>query len=227
MARERDPRDHSPSAKRVARSRSRSRSPKHSPEAQKPWTYHPKVLFDHQCEYLYKVFSKSVTEINEKEGRPTITVFGEKVLEPRLKAYYAKTDEKYVYSGTEQKSHPFTPELDELNALAQALVPSGHTFERVLVNYYRDGKDRIGLHCDSDAMDGYIVSFTCYPPESERKAANKAAGKKTDSYRRKFVIKDKKGKKVDEIWMEQGSAIVMAPGMQATHKHEVPKTMQV
>lgn len=246
------------------------------------WKVHNCLFTSDKSRDYYQRLSKMVQSIVDKEGRPTIQVYGKSVLEPRLKAYFSEVDESYVYSGTAQVSHGWPVELQELEQMAHSLVlkenpitPSLTTscststsatstasttsaastasatnaasaasaanaasadaatrtpamtstktrFPRALVNYYRNGQDNIGAHRDSDAMDGYIVSFTFYedntPPNEKRK----------------FVIRDNdinhppvhssNGDIVVEIWMEQGSAIIMKPGMQRLFKHQVPPT---
>ncbi|QFS50864.1 alpha-ketoglutarate-dependent dioxygenase AlkB [Nostoc sphaeroides] len=43
---------------------------------------------------------------------------------------------------------------------------------------------------------------------------------------RKFQIKPRNGKPTD-FWLEHGSLLVMHPGCQSTHLHQVPKTNKV
>jgi alkylated DNA repair dioxygenase AlkB len=127
------------------------------------------------------VLSKLVAQINEEHGRPTIKVFGKDHLEPRLKAYFSASNDpskKYVYSNAAQTSHGWPDVVRELSELGSRLVP-GHSFPRALVNYYRSGGDSVGKHRDSDAMKGYILSFTCYPPSSAAASSSSSSSSST------------------------------------------------
>ena len=80
----------------------------------------------------------------------TITVWGKRHLQPRLSAWYG--DAAYTYSGLALAPSPFTPlQLEIKQALEQA---SGFCFNSVLLNYYRDGRDSMGMHSDDEAELG-------------------------------------------------------------------------
>ena len=125
------------------------------------WESRLQIVSDEKAARIYDIVSQLVNDINEKHGRPTITVYNRKVVEPRLKAYFSAIDQPYAYSGRSQTSHGWPSVMKELSALATELVP-GHTFPRILANFYRNGGDNIGRHRDSDSMKGYIVSMTFY-----------------------------------------------------------------
>jgi alkylated DNA repair dioxygenase AlkB len=211
-----------------------------------PWKYYAHAIDSENAKRYYRVLSSKVGGIVEKFGRPTITIAGREKIEPRLKAYFSVDNESYTYSNAEQKSHGWLPELQELAELGSQLVP-GHKFTRALVNWYRDGQDCIGKHNDKDALDEYILSFTCYPsdplatsgknnppisnffkPKSTTNSLSslKKPGK-ADS-RRRFIIRPMSDhSNTTTILMDQGCVIIMKPGMQKSYLHEVPRSKAI
>ncbi|MDL2356552.1 MAG: alpha-ketoglutarate-dependent dioxygenase AlkB [Pseudomonadota bacterium] len=75
-----------------------------------------------------------------------ITVWGKQHPQPRLTAWHG--DAAYAYSGLTLAPSPFTPLLEEIRAAVEAA--SGARFNSVLLNYYRDGRDSMGMHSDDE-----------------------------------------------------------------------------
>ena len=75
-----------------------------------------------------------------------ITVFGKTHLQPRLSAWYG--DEAYSYSGIRLEPQPWTSTLLRLRRCVENMV--GEEFNSVLLNYYRNGDDRMGMHSDDE-----------------------------------------------------------------------------
>jgi len=75
-----------------------------------------------------------------------ITVYGKPYLQPRLSAWYG--DLAYSYSGLRLEPLPWTPILLDIRRRVESLVE--HDFNSVLLNYYRDQKDRMGMHSDDE-----------------------------------------------------------------------------
>jgi len=71
-----------------------------------------------------------------------ITVYGKPYLQPRLSAWHG--DLAYSYSGIRLEPLPWTPILLDIRRRVESLVE--HDFNSVLLNYYRDQKDRMGMH---------------------------------------------------------------------------------
>src|SRR4051794_20442870 len=67
---------------------------------------------------------------------------------PRLTAWYADEGLTYSYSGVTHNGLAWTPALSELRRRVEEA--SGTTFNSLLVNLYRDGKDSIGFHADDE-----------------------------------------------------------------------------
>ena len=109
--------------------------------------YYPKFLTDAQSKRLMQhIMSEALLEQNE------ITLFGKKIKVPRLEAYFAMNGEQYGYSGQTLTVHAFPSYLDELRQKVQKLT--GHQFNALLINYYRDGQDSNGWHADDEKALG-------------------------------------------------------------------------
>ncbi|WP_225912430.1 alpha-ketoglutarate-dependent dioxygenase AlkB family protein [Nostoc flagelliforme] len=87
---------------------------------------------------------------------------------------------------------------------------TGHKFRIVIGNQYRSGIDSIGWHSDNEPSMGF----------------NPAIASISLGSCRKFQIKPIGGRPTD-FWLEHGSLLVMHPGCQSTHLHQVPKTNKV
>lgn len=148
------------------------------------------------------VFSqlRSETPWEQKE----IKMHGQLIKIPRLTAWYGPAN--YTYSGIKNKSHPWTQCLREIKEAIEA-----HTwleFSSCLVNLYRDGRDSISWHSDDEpelGPDPIIASLSL-------------------GATRKFQIKEKATGKVTSHELKAGDLVIMGPGFQTTHVHQIPKT---
>ncbi|MEE4191881.1 MAG: alpha-ketoglutarate-dependent dioxygenase AlkB [Halieaceae bacterium] len=77
-----------------------------------------------------------------------ITLFGKTVMQPRLHAWYGDEGAHYAYSGLALAPLPWTPLLSALKSQVEAAC--GHDFNSVLLNYYRDHRDSMGMHADDE-----------------------------------------------------------------------------
>ncbi len=75
-----------------------------------------------------------------------ITVYGKAYLQPRLSAWHG--DLSYGYSGIRLEPRPWTPVLRQLKQRVEVLTGQG--FNSVLLNYYRDENDSMGMHSDDE-----------------------------------------------------------------------------
>jgi alkylated DNA repair dioxygenase AlkB len=113
----------------------------------------------------------------------------------------------------------FTPELHQLAATAQRLSP--HTtkiFDVAFVNFYRDGSIHIPPHRDTThGKDCDIVSFSFYQ--------NNDVPKNSDLRSLCIARSTKLPTPAAKIVMENGSAVIMHPGMQQRYLHWVPPSV--
>jgi alkylated DNA repair dioxygenase AlkB len=79
-----------------------------------------------------------------------ITVYGKAYRQPRLSAWYG--DLGYSYSGIRLEPEPWTSTLLDIRGRVEKLA--GHEFNSVLLNYYRDQNDKMGMHSDDETELG-------------------------------------------------------------------------
>ena len=138
----------------------------------------------------------------------TLTMFGKPVAVPRLVAWHGEA--VYTYSGVSHKPRPWTADLLALKTLAEELA--GASFNSVLLNLYRDGRDGMGWHADDErelGPDPVIASLSL-------------------GAERVFHVKHRRdaGLKLS-VLLPHGSCLVMAGGMQRHWLHRVAKTLKV
>jgi alkylated DNA repair dioxygenase AlkB len=136
-----------------------------------------------------------------------ILIFGQRRRVPRLVAWYGDLGASYVYSGTDHQPEPWTPVLEQIRQRASALT--GATFNAVLLNLYRDGRDGMGWHADDE-------------PELGR---NPLIASVSLGAARRFCLRHRRRKdlKVD-LPLPHGSLLCMGGATQHHWVHALPKT---
>ncbi len=151
-----------------------------------------------------------------------IMMFGKKVLEPRLTAWYGDEGKEYTYSGKKQTPLAWTDTLkgikNKIETDCEKLtppqsrevrdVPYNPVFNSVLLNYYRNGQDSMGWHSDDEKELGLNPTI-----------ASLNLGES-----RRFLIRNKADKNLKkEILLTHGSLLIMTDEMQHYWQHAVPK----
>lgn len=78
----------------------------------------------------------------------SITLFGKSYLQPRLFAWYGDAQASYQYSGITLSPLAW---IDELSAIKKRVSEHCEAdFNSVLLNYYRDHRDSMGMHADDE-----------------------------------------------------------------------------
>jgi alkylated DNA repair dioxygenase AlkB len=77
-----------------------------------------------------------------------VVMWGRKLPQPRLTAWYGDPGRSYDYSGLRLDPLPWTPLLLDIKTRVEETA--GSTFNSVLLNYYRDHHDSIGFHSDDE-----------------------------------------------------------------------------
>ncbi|SEQ98875.1 Alkylated DNA repair dioxygenase AlkB [Solimonas aquatica] len=77
-----------------------------------------------------------------------IFVWGKRHLQPRLVAWYSDEGCRYTYSGIQMQPLPWTPLLADLKARVEQACEAH--FNSVLLNYYRNERDSMGMHSDDE-----------------------------------------------------------------------------
>ncbi|MEG3871645.1 MULTISPECIES: alpha-ketoglutarate-dependent dioxygenase AlkB [unclassified Microcoleus] len=152
-----------------------------------------------------RLFSDLYSSINWKQD--IIHFYGKKIPLPRLTGWYGDEGKSYTYSGIEQHPDPWTPTLKLIKSKAEEI--SKVTFNSVLLNLYRDGKDSVSWHSDDE-------------PELGK---NPIIASISFGATRRFSLKHKISKdyKID-INLLNGSLLLMKGETQHCWQHQIPKT---
>jgi alkylated DNA repair dioxygenase AlkB len=134
----------------------------------------------------------------------TVTVFGKRHLQPRLTAWHGEAS--YTYSGLTLDPLPFTPLLQQIRAAVEAAT--GCRFNSVLLNYYRDGRDSMGMHSDDEPELG----------------AEPAIASVSFGATRTFILRHKRSKRTVKLELDDGSLLFMSGAMQKNWLHGINKT---
>jgi alkylated DNA repair dioxygenase AlkB len=136
-----------------------------------------------------------------------VTIFGQSRLVPRLVAWHGDPAARYTYSGTPHDPLPWTSPLERIRARVGELI--GRSFNSVLLNLYRDGRDGMGWHADDEPELG---------PEPVIASVSLGAA-------RRFCMRHRRrnDRKLD-ISLPHGSLLLMSGGTQRHWVHAVPKT---
>jgi alkylated DNA repair dioxygenase AlkB len=77
-----------------------------------------------------------------------IVVWGKTYPQPRLTAWYGDGEAYYTYSGITLNPLVWIDPILRIKGLVEAV--SSESFNSVLLNYYRDNRDSMGLHSDDE-----------------------------------------------------------------------------
>lgn len=164
--------------------------------------YYPKFLNE---ELASELFNSIYQETNWKED--SITIFGKKILQPRLTSLFGNEGKPYSYSGITMYPNNWNkPLLFIKNEIEQICT---HNFTTVLANLYRNENDSNGWHADNEKSLGRDPIIASVSLGEERL----------------FQIKHNtnKSEKINLI-LEHGSLLLMKEGSQIHYKHQLPKS---
>lgn len=139
-----------------------------------------------------------------------IQILGRSVLQPRLTAWIGDANAVYTYSGVRHEPLGWPSELVELR---ERVAKAADTpFNSVLCNLYRDGRDSMGMHSDSErelGRDPVIASLSLGAV-------------------RRFQLRHRKQKGVGlDLDLPDGSLLIMRGALQHHYRHGVPKQPQI
>ena len=77
-----------------------------------------------------------------------ITLWGQQHRQPRLTAWFGDPGASYTYSGLSLEPLPWTDLLADIRHRVETLANA--SFNSVLLNYYRDHRDSMGMHSDDE-----------------------------------------------------------------------------
>jgi len=116
------------------------------------FTYTPSFLAEPEADRALERLWREL-EWSQRE----ITLFGRRVLQPRLLAWYGDIEAVYSYSGLTLEPLPWHPLLRRMRQRIEQF--SGCRFNSVLANAYRDGRDSMGWHSDDEQELGPAPSI--------------------------------------------------------------------
>ena len=168
--------------------------------------YFPDIYEKRHATRLFDALIKKVEWVQN-----TIRFYGKESLVPRLEAWYGDAGKSYAYSGIRMDPKPW---IEELLEIKKAIEPIAETqFNSVLINYYRDGQDRVAWHSDDEKELGTEPIIGSVSLGAERK------------FKLRHKDYDKNGGQA-EIMLAHGSLLLMKGPTQHFWKHEIPRTVR-
>jgi alkylated DNA repair dioxygenase AlkB len=144
-----------------------------------------------------------------------IMLYGRRLMQPRLVAWYGDAAAVYSYSGLTLEPLPWHPALQDLCRRIEAAT--GRRFNAVLANAYRDGHDSMGWHADNEKELGpqpVIASLSLGAPRRFLlRPARSRPGSAADPGSGSFGMT-----------LENGSLLLMKAGCQQRYRHALPRT---
>lgn len=163
--------------------------------------YYPKWVDHSVADRWYEALMSSVNWSQDE-----IVVYGKRHLTPRLSCWMGEPWMSYSYSQHTMQPEPWQGCPREI--LQKLEASHGDTFNSVLINLYRDGKDSNGWHADDE-------------PELGKRPviASVSLGAARDFYLREKANHANKVK----LNLAHGSLLIMSGDTQKYWQHHVPK----
>ncbi len=152
-------------------------------------------------------FQKLLTSIHWQQDE--VFIFGKKHITARKMAWYADDGITYTYSKSTKSALTWTPELLEIKQLVEK--KTGESFNACLLNLYADGTQGMGWHSDDEKS---IAPYSTI--------ASVSLG-----VERKFSFKHRSTKQKVEVFLENGSLLLMQGETQKYWLHSLPKALKV
>ncbi|ROI00911.1 alpha-ketoglutarate-dependent dioxygenase AlkB family protein [Chryseobacterium daecheongense] len=166
--------------------------------------YYGKVFSKEKSDFYYDYLFHQMPWENDEA-----VIFGKLILTKRKVAWFGEEKFEYTYSNRTKHAKPWTPELLELKQKCEEI--SGETYNSCLLNLYHDGSEGMAYHSDGEKdlkKHGAIASLTF-------------------GAERKFLFKHKQTKEKVEIFLENGSLLIMKGATQDHWLHRLPPTTKV
>lgn len=142
--------------------------------------------------------------------QPEVDVYGRRHPVPRLQSWHGDPDAEYRYSGLTLSPEPWHPLLADLRARIEQVC--GTSFNSVLANLYRNGRDSMGWHADDEPELGTHPRVASLSLGAERAFALRRKGETRMAFKWPLVH--------NELWL-------MEPGMQSHWQHSLPQRKRV
>lgn len=170
----------------------------------------PEGVVEYHERWLEEVLADaSMARLSEQVEweRRWITMFGKRIMQPRLISFQGDRGVAYTYSGDVHAAKAWHPAVESMRDRLEDCC--GVRFNSVLLNLYRDGNDSMGWHSDDERELGdnpYIASISLG-------AIRRFVLRRTIDRTRKF-----------ELQPGHGSLIVMRGRLQHHWQHQIPRT---
>ena len=141
-----------------------------------------------------------------------IRLYGKYLLQPRLSCWIGDPQARYTYSGTQFHPQPWPAALLSIKQRIEIL--SGHRFNSVLCNAYRDGRDSMGWHADDEPELGPQPAIASYSLGATRS----------------FQMRPKQRPRPSPPWsleLLHDDLLVMSGSTQQHWQHGIPKRRRV
>lgn len=166
--------------------------------------YHGKILSEDQARNYFNALSEGIEWQHDQA-----VIFGKKITTKRKVAWYGNSNFSYTYSNSTKHALAWTEELLELKQLVEK--SSGETFNSCLLNLYHSGEEGMAWHSDGEIdlkKNGAIASLSL-------------------GAERKFSFKHKNTKQKIDLFLADGSMLIMKGTTQSNWLHSLPKTKKV
>lgn len=152
-------------------------------------------------------------EVDWKAER--ITMFGRSVALPRKTAWFGDPGMRYTYSGISVEPVAWTRTL--LGIRARVEEANGSTFNSVLLNFYRDGRDSVSWHSDDEPELGEdpVIGSVSFGSERPFRLQHKSVNARDpERGNRRLQL---------TLSLPNGSYLEMGAGVQRAWVHQLPK----
>lgn len=141
----------------------------------------------------------------------SLTIAGKRVAIPRLQNWFGDPDAHYSYSGLALSPLPWPAQMLQIRDRAEVIARQ--SFNAVLANYYRNGRDSVGWHSDDEkelGLQPVIASVSL-------------------GATRVFEMKHRHDKSIKTLRLPltHGSVLVMKGGTQQFWRHQLPKAEEI
>lgn len=166
--------------------------------------YYGRMFNDEQSIQLYNNLFHEIEWEHDKA-----VIFGKEIITKRKVAWYGAKPFSYTYSKVTKYAKPWTAALQKIKGEVER--KSGETYNSCLLNLYHSGEEGMAWHSDGEKdlkKNGAIASVSF-------------------GAERKFAFKHKDSKEKVEVWLENGSLLVMKGTTQGHWLHRLPPTKKV
>lgn len=164
--------------------------------------YYPTFFTKEEADMLFEKLLKETPWQHDE-----ITIFGKKILQPRLTCLYGNEGKPYSYSGLTMQPHRWNSTITHIKEEVENVC--NEHFTTVLANLYRNEKDSNGWHADNEKELGRnpIIASVSFGEE------------------RKFQLKHISDANIKlSLNLNHGSLLLMKESSQILYKHQIPKS---